>query len=50
VMLHPWVPDSASKILDALGAPGLDYATATPAGGTARTVQRLAPLFPKHDA
>jgi methionyl-tRNA synthetase len=49
VLLHPWVPQSAGKILDALGAPGLDFEAARPAGGTARTVTRIAPLFPKHE-
>jgi methionyl-tRNA synthetase len=47
VLLHPWIPASAEKILEALGAPELDYASAEPAGGTARTVTRLPPLFPK---
>jgi methionyl-tRNA synthetase len=49
VLLHPWMPESTAKIRDALGAPDLDYAGATPAAGTVRTVERLAPLFPKHD-
>jgi methionyl-tRNA synthetase len=47
VLLHPWIPASAEKILDALGAPGLEYASAQPTPGSARTVTRLAPLFPK---
>jgi methionyl-tRNA synthetase len=50
VLLHPWMPESTGRILDALGAPELDYDGAVPVAGTARTVQRLAPLFPKHDA
>jgi methionyl-tRNA synthetase len=49
VLLHPWMPASTAKIRDALGAPDLAYAGATPAGGTVRTVERLPPLFPKHD-
>jgi methionyl-tRNA synthetase len=50
VLLHPWMPESAGRILEALGAPELDYEGALPAAGNARSVQRLAPLFPKHDA
>ena len=50
VILHPWVPESSGKILEAIGAPDLSYDGAGPAGGTARTVQRLEPLFPKHEA
>jgi methionyl-tRNA synthetase len=50
VLLHPWMPASTAKIRDALGAPDLDYAGATPAGGTVRTVERLPPLFPKHES
>jgi methionyl-tRNA synthetase len=49
VGLHPWVPQSASRILEAIGAPEIAYDGAEPKGGTARTVTRLAPLFPKHD-
>jgi methionyl-tRNA synthetase len=50
VILHPWVPESSGKILEAIGAPGIAYDGAVPQAGTARTVQRLPPLFPKHDS
>jgi hypothetical protein len=50
VLLHPWIPASADRILEALGAPGVEYATAQPTGGTARTVTRIPPLFPKPEA
>ena len=38
VLLHPWMPAARRRrSCDALGAPDLDYAGATPAGGTVRT-------------
>jgi hypothetical protein len=49
VILHPWVPESSGKILEAIGAPDIAYDGAAPVVGTARSVQRLAPLFPKYD-
>jgi len=48
VLLHPYLPETAAKLLDALGAPelALDGARfgAAPGGGTTRTVPQL---FPK---
>ena len=48
VLLTPYIPESAEKLLDALGAPDttLDGARfgAHPGG---QTVSKLAPLFPK---
>jgi methionyl-tRNA synthetase len=48
VLLSPYMPASAQKLLDALGAPELDFAGAEFSGrGGGRTVAALAPLFPK---
>jgi methionyl-tRNA synthetase len=47
VVLHPWIPESAGKLLDALGAPQLDLAGARMQSGRLGTVAKLAPLFPK---
>ena len=48
VLLTPYIPESAAKLLDALGAPETDIAGAVygshPGG---QPVQKLAPLFPK---
>ena len=48
VLLTPYIPESAEKLLDALGAPETDIAGAVygshPGG---QPVQKLAPLFPK---
>jgi methionyl-tRNA synthetase len=48
VLLTPFIPVSAAKLLDALGAPDVSFAGATfaPRGG-GRTVSALEPLFPK---
>jgi methionyl-tRNA synthetase len=48
VLVSPYVPASARKLLDALGAPELSLSGAdfAPTGG-GRTVQALEPLFPK---
>jgi methionyl-tRNA synthetase len=49
VLLHPWMPTSMARLLDALGTPELDW---DGAGGDAvprpDRVEKLAPLFPKH--
>jgi len=47
VLLHPWMPESTGRLLDALGAPELvlDQARMTPARLGAIT--KLEPLFPK---
>jgi methionyl-tRNA synthetase len=50
VLLHPWLPATSAKLLDALGAPDLDFAGARLRPGALGAVERLAPLFPKHDA
>jgi methionyl-tRNA synthetase len=50
VLLHPWIPTAAGKMLDALHAPELAWDAASPQAGRVRQVERLAPLFPKHDA
>jgi methionyl-tRNA synthetase len=50
VLLHPWLPETADRLLAALGAPSLDYAAATCAPGTVAQVQPLEPLFPKDPA
>jgi methionyl-tRNA synthetase len=50
VLLHPYIPASTEKLLDACGAPDTAYARAefAPTGSGAR-VQTIAPLFPKRD-
>ncbi len=48
VLLTPYIPESAEKLLDALGAPATDLEGArfgAHPGGQA--VSKLAPLFPK---
>jgi methionyl-tRNA synthetase len=48
VLLAAYIPTSASRLLDALGAPGLSIAGAEFASrGGGRAVAELAPLFPK---
>ncbi len=48
VLLHPYMPASTARLLDALGAPRFDYSGAAfapqVAGGS---VSALEPLFPK---
>ena len=48
VLLHPYIPESTEKLLDALGAPDVALSGAVygshPGG---QPVQKLAPLFPK---
>ena len=46
-MLHPWIPESAEKLLDALGAPELDLAGARMQAGRLGAIAKLEPLFPK---
>jgi len=48
VLLTPYIPESAAKLLDALGAPEITIEAArfgSHPGG--QTVEKLAPLFPK---
>src|SRR4051794_10779704 len=47
VLLWPWLPDSAAKLLDALGTPDLSLAGAALDGGRVHRVSALEPLFPK---
>jgi methionyl-tRNA synthetase len=49
VLLHPYLPVSATKLLDALGAPDANVETARfgAGAGAARRVEALEPLFPK---
>jgi methionyl-tRNA synthetase len=47
VLLWPWLPDSAAKLLDALGAPDLSLAGAALDGARVQRVTALEPLFPK---
>jgi methionyl-tRNA synthetase len=47
VLLHPYLPDSTAKLLDALGAPDLSLAGAAFGAGAIERVQTLKPLFPK---
>ncbi|MEJ7798330.1 MAG: methionine--tRNA ligase [Solirubrobacteraceae bacterium] len=47
VLLHPWIPTSAGKLLDALDAPQLDLAGAHMQAGRLGTIAKLEPLFPK---
>jgi methionyl-tRNA synthetase len=48
VLLVPWIPEAAEKLLRALGTPELDLASARPGARTIGEVQPLEPLFPKH--
>jgi methionyl-tRNA synthetase len=47
VLLAPWIPGSAEKLLAALGAPDLSLASAGFGSGTPGAVAALEPLFPK---
>jgi methionyl-tRNA synthetase len=47
VLLSPWIPGSADKLLAALGAPDLSLTGARFGAGTIGAVQQLEPLFPK---
>ena len=47
VLLWPWLPESAAKLLDALGTPDLSLARAALDGGRVHRVSALEPLFPK---
>jgi methionyl-tRNA synthetase len=49
VLLHPYMPDSTVRLLEALGQTDTAYAAATFAPhGSGATVQSLPPLFPKN--
>src|SRR5919202_698393 len=47
VLLWPWLPESAAKLLDALGTPDLSLSGAALDGGRVERVRALEPLFPK---
>jgi methionyl-tRNA synthetase len=47
VLLWPWLPESAAKLLDALGAPDLSVRGARFDGARVQRVTPLEPLFPK---
>jgi methionyl-tRNA synthetase len=47
VLLAPWIPGSAEKLLAALGTPDLSLAGARFGTGTIGAVTQLEPLFPK---
>jgi methionyl-tRNA synthetase len=48
VLLHPYMPASVERLLDALAAPSLSYADVAFGAGTGgRRVTAIAPLFPK---
>jgi methionyl-tRNA synthetase len=50
VLLHPYMPDTVERLLDALGAPGVRFEHALFAErGSGATVTALDPLFPKRD-
>ena len=50
VLLHPWMPESAAKLLAALGAPALDLDGARMQSGRLGAISKLQPLFPKPQA
>jgi methionyl-tRNA synthetase len=47
VLLHPYMPTTTAKLLDALGQPALDYAAARFDSTRGGQVKALEPLFPK---
>jgi methionyl-tRNA synthetase len=49
VLLAPWIPEAADKLLAALGTPELDLGSARLGARTIGSVQALEPLFPKHE-
>jgi methionyl-tRNA synthetase len=50
VLLHPYMPDTVDRLLEALGAPGVRFERALFAErGSGATVAALEPLFPKRD-
>jgi methionyl-tRNA synthetase len=48
VLLWPWLPASAEKLLAALGAEDLSLEHASLGAGRVASVSKLEPLFPKH--
>ncbi len=49
VLLHPWLPQTCDKLLDALRVDDLDIDCARPGARSVTQVDRIEPLFPKHD-
>ena len=47
VLLWPYMPASAERLLEALGAPDISLAGASLGAGGIRQVRQLGPLFPK---
>jgi methionyl-tRNA synthetase len=47
VLLHPWIPERAGRLLDALGAPDLGIAGARLGAAVPARVADIDPLFPK---
>ena len=50
VLLHPWMPASSGKLLDALGAPQLELGGARMQAGRLGAISKLEQLFPKPQA
>ncbi len=50
IALHPWLPETAGKILEGLGAPSTALADARPGAVAIGPATRLEPLFPKEPA
>jgi methionyl-tRNA synthetase len=50
VLLSPWLPATAERLLGALGAPDLALAGAELGAGRLERVEALEPLFPKQQA
>ena len=50
VLLHPWMPESSGKLLDALGSPQLELDAARMQVGRLGAIAKLEPLFPKPQA
>ncbi len=49
VLLAPYLPGTSEKLLGALGAPDASWAAADFGFGGVTRVEKLSPLFPKHD-
>jgi len=50
VLLHPWMPESSGKLLEALGSPALELEGARMQAGRLGTISKLEQLFPKPQA
>jgi methionyl-tRNA synthetase len=50
VLLHPWMPESSGKLLDALAAPQLELEGARMQAGRLGAIAKLDQLFPKPQA